>query len=189
MNRREALKKLGAGGAIVVGASAVRSVPAFAVGAPVISVSNVGIAQVLTTQLTLSWTIGVQCPASSTECIDVECQPSPDFVEVEMIDDAAGGTGANTPAGAYRLKVGTSYFGVGAPVTLSAVSVYGVEVRRRSTATPTTSQSFQANDEFQVQLTVQATCTGTAPGEFNQDTQFYAWDLLYDGTSWSASAV
>lgn len=186
MNRREALKKLGAGGAIVVGASAVRSVPAFAVGAPAISVSNVGIAQVGTTRLTLGWTVGVLCPASSTECIDFECSPSPDWVKVQLVNDAAGATGLNSPAGAYRILYLSAYYGVGTQLTL--LPAYGVEIRRRG-GTPTATQQFQTNDEFQIELEVKATCTGAAPGEINEDTQFYTWDLLYNGTSWSASAV
>lgn len=189
MNRREALKKLGAGGAIVVGASAVRSVPAFAVGAPAISVSNVGIAQVGSNQLTLSWTLSVLCPASSTECIDVECQPAPDHVLFQITNDAAGATGTNTPSGAYRIRLaGPPISYVGPFTQLSLSPPYGVEIRRRG-GTPTATQNFMANDEFQIELEVKATCTGAAPGEINEDTQFYTWDLLYNGTSWSASAV
>lgn len=64
MNRREALKKLGVGGAVVVGATAVKSLPAFAFANPVVG----GILDVTVT--------GRAAPSASISIGDASCTGS-----------------------------------------------------------------------------------------------------------------
>jgi len=77
MDRREALKKIGAGGAVAVGATAVLSSPAFAYTLPTVG-ANPTIT--LTATTTTSLTIAISgypagsCPASSTNAGDVPTQ-------------------------------------------------------------------------------------------------------------------
>jgi len=78
MDRREALRKMGAGSAAVVGASLVMSSPAFAFAAPeVIGVPNSFTLTKLnneTALITLQGTPAGECPTSSTNTNDVPVQ-------------------------------------------------------------------------------------------------------------------
>jgi hypothetical protein len=161
MNRRDALKKLGAGGAIVVGATAVRSVPAFAVGVPVFTpfLPTVNPATGGSRNVSVSFTVEIECPASSSECIDLGCVPPFDNFSYTTFLNVAGGT--YTVLGDIIL---------GDTLTMSL---------RRGVA-PGTNPAV--GDIFQIEYTVEATCTAEGQPAAT-DTKVYLYDFEFKTVS------
>ena len=117
MDRREALKKLGAGSAVVVGASVVVSSPAFAYAAP--TVTGLPATFTLTKANASTATIAVSgfpagsCPISSTNLNDVPTQGAPAL---------AWTAGTNT--GTTALVTNSGNWAAGSLVTVSVTVAY-----------------------------------------------------------------
>lgn len=161
MNRRDALKKLGAGGAIVVGATAVRSVPAFAVEAPVFTPFTPSVNPILggSRNVSVSFTVQAECPQSSSECIDLGCVPPFDNFSYTALVNIAGGPYTVTGSGQ-----------LGDTLTVAL---------RRGTA-PGTNPAV--GDIFQIEYTVEATCTADGQPAAT-DQQVYLYDFEFKPVS------
>lgn len=99
MNRRDALKKLGVGSAVVVGATAVTSLPAFAVSSPTIT-DSLDVSLVGNVGITASLTLGsATCSGSAIPPCDV-CDPSrAEVIDVSMTAFLVNVTTAGTRYG------------------------------------------------------------------------------------------
>lgn len=175
MNRRDALKKLGAGGAVALGVSAVRTVPAFAVAAPTFSFSTPTVqpAGGGSTSISVSITVEPTCGASSAECTGGDCTPPLDSLRVSSFDPSS-------TVGNYDIVSETPLM-----PTLNQL-VVGL---RRGTNPP----GFTApasGDSFQIEFTAEATCTAAGePAAADQQIRTYSFDFIGTPLAWQVSEI
>ncbi|MEY4175543.1 MAG: hypothetical protein RI900_2708 [Actinomycetota bacterium] len=190
MNRREALKKLGAGSAIVVGATAVRTVPAFALTNPTITVPlGINSINVSNTGANMSITVldGVAtCPASAIDC--ATCDPGAaevttatvapiDTVQLGGVQWGWGNTAATAIANAF-------------PAEREFLTVLSRPIRRVDiTTTPATSTAPAAGDQLIITFAVAYTCTYANGNSAEADTVTIQFDWNAGLGQWDKSVV
>jgi hypothetical protein len=131
MDRREALKKIGVGGAAAVGASLVISSPAFAFDAPTVTglpaTFTLRKLSAATAELSATGFPAGTCPASATNTGDVPLQGAPSYTWTTPATPS--GTGALVTRGGGNWKNGDV---VTATVTVAYTCVYPTGQKPRS---------------------------------------------------------
>jgi hypothetical protein len=172
MDRRDALKKLGMGGATVLGASVIVSSPAFAYRAPFDIVAMTFNAPTLSgTTTTCTVTAGgAQCPGSATP-------PSATFLISATVTTVTV-SGANRRFNLNGTTANTASPGQSTSSSGSDLTFTVIKTNNGGTAeVPAT------NDQFSVSITIVYTCT------YSDGTTRTANDTLtrnwrYNGTAW-----
>lgn len=190
MNRREALKKLGAGSAIVVGSAAVRTVPAFALTNPVIT-TNLGInsINVSNTGANMSITVldGVAvCPDSAIPC--ATCDPGVAEVTAAEVfpTDTGFVVGVTWGWGSTAAAALANPF----PASREFLTVLSRAVRRVDTnVTPAVSTAPAAGDQLLITYAVNYTCSYAGGNTSEPDTVTIQFDWNAGLGAWDKQVV